>query len=105
MADLSKDTLLFAKERRKMCNSFECKKCPIFGLDDCMLGRITGTEENDKEVLQIVQHWSDKRQRATYLQDFLEKLPDAVMDAAKIPSVCRRLLYITPNCKSDCELC
>ena len=103
--NLSKNTLSFANERRKLCNSFDsCEECPLYPLDTCVIGDETKTPLDDKQVLQVIQHWSDGHPR-TYLQDFLTKFPDAVMDDYPLPSICRRLLYITPECKSTCNLC
>lgn len=68
MADLRKDTLLFAKERRRMCETVKdegkacaysnfCTFCEFFpGEDYCDLYG----EEHDEHVLDVVQRWHDE---------------------------------------------
>lgn len=94
MADLSKDVLLFAAEKRRMCKAFpECRDgCPLHG-KICHIGRHDGNAEQDKQILSTVQQWHDERPPRTYAQDFFEKFPNAKIDTDDTPSVCRNYIY------------
>lgn len=100
MADLSRDTLLFGKEFRRMCNSFfdngeyRCKECVLYQ-GGCLFGSADECDENDEYLLQVVQQWHDEHQPRTYAQDFREKFPScAWRDDKNYPkSVCVNLIY------------
>lgn len=75
MADLSKDTLLFAREYRRMCKSFDtCDTCGLHG-HNCEFSIDTNSYEDDERILQYVQQWHDEHPLKTYAQDFREKFP------------------------------
>lgn len=98
--DLSKDTLAFARENRRMCESYgySCKECALAEYD-CNLG--VGDESNDILILNEVQKWHDAHAQKTYLMDFLEKFPNCDKDEEGLPMSCRRHVYpLTPrkNC-------
>ena len=90
--DLSKDTLAFARERRRMCEFYSnrCKDCALFKYD-CKLSGVD--EEAGKLVLEYVQAWSDAHPHKTYLQDFVEKFPHYELSKKGIPRICRDMLY------------
>lgn len=97
MADLSKDTLLFAKEFRRMCKAHPgCIGCPLDGTPHC--------DSNNNiipELIEVVQVWSDEHPPKTYAQDFREKFPNcAWREDENRPVVCRSIIY-----RSDDLLC
>lgn len=92
MADLSKNTLLFAKERRRMCTTVHCADCEL-SVKKCTIGGVCVTEEEEKKILQVVQEWSDAHPLRTYAKDFFEKFPDAEKDYDSCPCTCRKLMY------------
>ena len=105
MPDLSKDTLLFAKERRRMCQHTQCTDCGLF-TNFCVLGRGGSTKENDIHILEVVQKWSDEHPLKTYAQDFFEKFPDAPRRDDGSPKACRCVVYSNNHCKHNgCEVC
>lgn len=92
MADLSKDTLLFAAERRRMCTSFRgCEKCPLDG--SCILGNCRKNAATDAQILSTVQKWHDEHPIKTYKRDFFEKFPNASKLENGTPYVCRNNIY------------
>lgn len=109
MPDLSKDTLLFAKERRRMCQHTQCTDCGLF-TNFCVLGRGGSTKENDIHILEVVQKWSDEHPQKTYAMDFFEKFPDAprkdlnVEHLGVTPEACKRSVY-GGKCKHVCSIC
>lgn len=93
MNDLSKDTLLFAEERSRMCKSYEsCRECP---LDEtkCAIADILNSAEDDEKILQTVQNWHDNKPLRTYKEDFFEKFPNAERSDSGEPIVCKALIY------------
>lgn len=105
MPDLSKDTLLFARERRRMCKTVCCEGCKLDG-KICQLGSRRATEDEDREVLKVVQEWSDAHPARTYAQDFFEKFPDAPRRDDGSPKACRCVVYSNNHCKHNgCEVC
>lgn len=91
--DLSKDTLAFARENRRMCESYgySCKECALAEYD-CNLG--VGDESNDILILNEVQKWHDEHPHKTYLMDFLDKFPNCVKDEEGLPASCRKIFTI-----------
>lgn len=78
IADLSKDTILFGKEYRRMCKSFgdSCTGCDLTS-DNCQFASILNNASDiDKIILKVVQHWHDEHPPKTYAQDFRERLPN-----------------------------
>lgn len=72
MADLSKDVLLFSKEQRRMCETFEsnnCIGCELYG-EPCLIGGYRIGKDNDEHILDVVQKWHDTHPQKTYLMDF-----------------------------------
>ena len=70
MDDLSKDTLLFAKELRRMCEAHPgCKDCPSANIRCTCIKNIT------PELIKVVQKWRDEHSPKTYAQDFRAKFP------------------------------
>lgn len=98
--DLSKDTLEFLREHRRMCNFYRksCKDCALFKYD-CELNG--GDEENDIRNLNAVQKWHDAHPPKTYLMDFLEKFPNCVKDEEGLPVSCRKYIYPLTS-REDC---
>ena len=107
MADLSKDTLLFAKEFRRMCKSFvKCKDCELRD-QNCEFGQDINNDEDDERILQCVQRWHDKHAQKTYAQDFFLKFPNArkkYYGGHAYPTICRQIAY-GGECKADIQPC
>lgn len=92
MADLSKDTLLFAREYRRMCNDFEnCEDCGLYG-HNCDFREINNNEDAE-HILKCVQWWHDEHTLKTYAQDFREKFPGCLWDDDKPVGVCVSAIY------------
>lgn len=103
--DLSKDTLAFARERRRMCVAMDgCENCEL-NYDYCLL--CAGDEANDILILNEVQKWHDEHPKKTYLMDFLEKHPNCRRGDNGIPDSCRDNIYGTNiDCRcTSCEKC
>ena len=72
-------TIDFLLERKRLCDSQHngiepCDECPLEDICD---------EQSNVEIIKSaisrLQKWSDKHPKKTYVQDFLEKFPNAVM--------------------------
>jgi len=97
----------YFKEKTRMT-----KSCTICKDLDCNLGSTNnGTKHGCRnlEILQpetaveIVQAWSDTHPQKTYLEDLLEKYPNAELDSRKVPEfICPRNLGYKDwdNCKA-----
>ena len=106
--DLSKDVLAFARENRRMCESYgySCKECALAEYD-CNLG--VRDESNDIRILNEVQKWHDAHPQRTYLMDFLEKFPNCEKDEEGLPMACRKNIYHSTSrgkcCGLSCSEC
>lgn len=99
MADCSK-TVDFLKERKRLCDSYNCKMCPVqpfFKIPDvCPL---FDDDLYGEKLIDFVQKWSDEHPEPkpkTYADDFFEKFPNApyrIEDGLKIPKICRTGCY------------
>lgn len=93
------------KDLKRMCDSY--KKC-----DDCPLGytrcgdSISALYDNADE---IVDEWVKEHPIKTYLQDFLEKFPNAPKGEKGTPKICPHQIYpeIDANyrCCENCLKC
>lgn len=105
MADLSKDTLLFAEEKRRMCMSYQlCEGCPLDGTR-CEFSTSSSLldPENDKRILEVVQNWHDNNPLRTYKEDFFEKFPNAKKYDDGTPMACRNDIYgNVKDCSGRC---
>ena len=62
----------YMDEKQRMCNSY--KDC----YSGCLAVNICYSEKNrDKDMIKIVQEWSDLNPQRTYLTDLLGKYPNA----------------------------
>ena len=88
-------TLRFLKAKDKMCRTVSsCMECPIGKFENCS----TLIKSHPEKVVDIVSNWADNY--ATYLADFRNKFPNAMLRAGSkysnpIPTVCRRHIYGT----------
>ena len=87
--------LNFKREHERMClsNTVSCTFCPFDKIAgncspvDLMLEDIT------KEMVEVLQKWSDEHQPKTLLEDFLEKYPNAKKRSVDgLPCFCPSLL-------------
>lgn len=100
----------FFKEWDRMCVSCaRCEQCEIkeiiktYQILDCR----TLTMKHWKEVINVVQKWSDEHQLETRLEHFLKMFPNARVDNGR-PSVCVRYLNENIECslpKMHCKAC
>lgn len=103
MADLSKDTLLFAAEQRRMCKSFgRCTGCPLI-YRNCTISFPHEDISNDKRILDVVQQWHDEHPLKTYAQDFFTKFPNACKYPSGTPCACRNNIYGNGRCSHKCN--
>ena len=86
------------KNLKRMCDSY--KKC-----DDCPLGytrcgdSISALYDNADE---IVDEWVKEHPIKTYLQDFLEKFPNAPKGKKGTPKICPHQIYPEINANYRC---
>ena len=101
-------TIDFLLERKRLCDSQHngiepCDECP---LED--IGDEQSNVEIIKSAISRLQKWSDKHPKKTYVQDFLEKFPNARIGDDGLPAVCRMEVYGTrcPSITGDkCTMC
>lgn len=103
------DAVKYLETVKKMCKRYpHCAKCPLLTGLKCL-----AHPNNDgpiEEVVSIVETWAAEHPAKTYKQDFLEKFPDAIMQKAGYPVVCKENVYGNPisKCGNDehtCEIC
>ena len=99
------DALMFLNEAKRMCKSFkDCEGCP-FREEECCPAIIG---EKAEQVIQSVERWSKDHPQKTRLQDFLEKYPNAPMEADGTPKVCCENIGYYKACDesgADCKKC
>lgn len=103
MIDCSK-TINYLLERNRMCDFHGgCEECPLYNVTDKknMFDNCDMIEEKFPDrAITIVQEWSDKHQKRTYLSEFLKHYPNALLRTDGIPKfICPHHLGL----KSDCE--
>lgn len=76
---------------RCMANAANKEQCPMFGFCEEALTKI-GIKDATK-LIEAIQKWSDEHPKKTYVQDFLEKFPDAQSCSDGSPFVCRKRIY------------
>ena len=92
----------YIDEKQRMCNSY--KDC----YSGCLAVNICYSEKNrDKDMIQIVQEWSDFNPQLTYLEDLLSKYPNISLCDDGTPEFCPTLLkyQLTEGCESNCVEC
>ena len=102
----------YGKEKKRMCKYFQsghnCANCPLGTLrNDFNIVCRMMVEEKPTEAIAIVQKWSDEHPEKTIKDDFLEKYPNALMNAGCPPVCAQDLGYISQysSCSFDCEDC
>lgn len=97
------DAVEFIKERRRMCLSYEdCIGCPF---ED---GKPISCEIQSKtarQLVEIVEQWSQDHPQKTMMQDFFEKFPNAPKDDFGAPCLCPADVgYKEKSCEAtDCN--
>ena len=81
------DALEFLKERNRLCGSYRgCVGCP-FGAADCVVRDMT-SENTCKRIVAAVEQWSKEHPRKTRQSVFLERYPEAEIDAHGLVRIC-----------------
>lgn len=92
----------------RMCDTFEgenCSKCPLKQVatpDDCFCFALDLPDEASAVILK----WVEENPVKTYKMDFLEKFPNAPLEADGNPEACRALIYGAYPCSDrSCAEC
>ena len=81
------DALEFLMERKRLCGSYRgCVGCP-FGAADCVVRDMT-SENTCKRIVAAVEQWSKEHPRKTRQSVFLERYPEAEIDANGVVGLC-----------------
>lgn len=103
------DAVKFLKERKRMCDSFRdssCEGCLIYAID---IGTACFDFQDDhpKQIVEIVEKWSEEHPQKTRLTEFLEHYPNALMEDDGTPEVCVNELGLKRDdgCISNCIKC
>lgn len=99
------DAVKFLKERKRMCDSFRdssCEGCLIYAID---IGTACFDFQDDhpKQIVEIVEKWSEEHPQETRLSRFLKYYPNALMDDDGTPEVCVNELGIKRD--DGCTTC
>lgn len=79
------------KDFTRMCNHYSaCGECPAF---DFCYGGFSDVDKIDE----LVTAWCKEHPRKTYVQDFLEKFPNARVRPNGYPYSCKDVVYGTEN--------
>lgn len=107
MIDCNK-TDVFFKELQRMCEETKCLNCALSFSNNGIHERCSYYIcQFPKKALKVVQEWSDKHPRKTYIEDMKEKFPKLNEYALK-EGICLESLYgdvINNNCDNDCREC
>ena len=84
------DALEFLKERRRMCDEYSrlyngCCDCPL--VSHCSISS-TASDEDNKRIVAAVEQWSKEHPRKTRQSVFLERYPEAEIDANGVVGLC-----------------
>ena len=81
------DALEFLVERRRMCYSHRhCKGCPLEE-GKCVVSSVA-PDEDYKRIIAAVEQWSKEHPRKTRQSVFLERYPEAEIDANGVVGLC-----------------
>lgn len=80
-----------------------CEECEIKSIKPDALFCSERIEENPEKVVEIIEAW--EKEHKTYLQDFLEKYPNAPMENENVPCACRTHLYEGETTCGFCAEC
>ena len=81
------DALEFLMERNRLCGSYRgCVGCP-FGAAECVVRDMT-SENTCKRIVAAVEQWSKEHPRKTRQSVFLERYPEAEIDAHGLVRIC-----------------
>lgn len=99
------DTIKFLAEFKRMCKTYQgCAGCRAIGICNYM-----GMESDAQrqELVDIVEQWSKDHPKKTRLQDFLEKYPNAPLEADGTPIACCETLGYCKDCclRPNCVKC
>lgn len=83
-----KITKNYLREKARMSGECEisCRNCPLWTEDREYTNCKSDYSEYSVEAIAIVQAWSDAHPVKTYLSDFLDKYPNAVLSKNGTPS-------------------
>ena len=98
------DALMFFRELNRMCRFYkDCYGCPFYDEEHCP----TIIGEKAEEIVQYVESWSKAHPKKTRLQDFLEKYPNAPLEADGTPIACCETLGYCKDCclRPNCVKC
>lgn len=93
----------------RMCRSFggRCSICPLNKFMDKYMkncGRVLFIHAS--EVSAIIDKWCEEHPQKTYLQDFLEKFPNAQVNFGNASIICASYVYGDAlTCKGRCAEC
>ena len=81
------EALEFFRERKRMCDSYmDCECCPLVATE-CIVKDMT-SEDTCKRIVDAVEQWSKEHPRKTRQSVFLEKYPEAEIDANGVVGLC-----------------
>lgn len=100
------DVLKFAKEKRRMCESFTngCADCKL-GDICCELGGLESNDMTDEKILKVVEKWSKKHPQKSNQTEFLKIFPNASLLDNGILAVCPYDLDNNFACVGRCDEC
>ena len=82
----------YLKTRERMCEkSHNCSMCPL-AIGD-LLGCEVVESQRPEEAVEIVEKWNVEHPVETYINDFLKKFPNAILDYDGYPPDCVKYLY------------
>lgn len=101
------DAVKFIEERNRMCEFYYDRKgcctgeCPAY---DIQCNDLEDLSANAKELVSIVEEWSDKHPRKTRQSEFLKQWPNARIDKSTgVLTICPAEL--TKECRDDRDAC
>lgn len=80
--------LEYFKEKKRLTKSclIKCKECPLSTVNNSKNMTCNLLEKEYPELaIKAIQKWSKENPKKTYLDDFLEKLPNAMINGDGVP--------------------
>lgn len=102
------DAVKFLKERLRMTENCEigCSNCPFSWENNGFADSCPDfLNKHPEKAVEIVEKWSKEHPRKTYLDDFLEKHPNARLGINGLPDVCAFNIGYADSCENEYRLC
>ena len=87
------DAVTYLKIEKRLCDGM-CKDCPLSSdINGTNLVCTSFAHNNPEKAVELLEKWEKEHPQRTYMQDFLEKHPNAQRYTNEEPCACRCEVY------------